>query len=59
MRLEDVEPTQDRALVVGRPATDKTARLLVNDQCEGLGVPAIALKGLKVSSEREWYDEMS
>ena len=41
VRLKDVEPAHDRALVVRRTPTDEPSTLLVYDEFEGIGVPSI------------------
>ena len=43
VRLEDVEPAEDGALVVGRAAADEAASLFVDDKRKGLRVPSVAL----------------
>lgn len=47
MRLEHVQPPEDGTLVVRGSAPDEAAGLLVDDEFERLGVPAIALVRLK------------
>ena len=42
VRLEDVQPAHDRTLVVRGPTTEHLASVLVKDQLERVGVPAIA-----------------
>ena len=41
--LEDVEPAEDRALIVCRTTPNQPAGLLVDDKREGLRVPSVAL----------------
>jgi len=45
VRLENIEPSQDRALVIGRSSSNELA-VISDGQSEWIGVPTIALQGL-------------
>jgi len=46
MGLENVNPTQKRALVITGPTADETACLLVDGENKRICIPAIADQGL-------------
>ena len=39
--FQDVHPSEDRAFIIGRAATNQTAILLINNELEWIGVPAV------------------